>query len=162
MIKPKKQGVMGNPTNIKIANAKADYKKAVSGGAAKSAKKLTEMVDTGKIELGTGYGTGIPAKKIYEDSGSADKIAVKQNIINDRAKTAMRAKLIESNIKRKKALGKNSTSKPKASKSLTGEKAAEALKKRTSPKGVKEYEKGAKKALDKKYPGLYKKNKGMK
>jgi len=49
--------------------------------------------------------------------------------------------------------------KPKASKSLTGEKAAEALKKRTSPKGVKEYEKGAKKALEKKYPGLYKKSK---
>ena len=53
------------------------------------------------------------------------------------------------------------TPKPKA-KPLTGEKAAEALKKRTSPKGVKEFEKGAKKALDKKYPGLYKKTKGMK
>ena len=42
---------------------------------------------------------------------------------------------------------------------LTGEAAAKALQKRTSPKGVKEYEKGAKKALDKKYPGLYKKTK---
>jgi hypothetical protein len=50
------------------------------------------------------------------------------------------------------------TPKPKA-KPLTGEKAAEALKKRTSPQGVKEFEKGAKKALDKKYPGLYKKTK---
>jgi hypothetical protein len=50
------------------------------------------------------------------------------------------------------------TPKPKA-KPLTGEKAAEALKKRTSPKGVKEFEKGAKKALEKKYPGLYKKTK---
>jgi hypothetical protein len=46
---------------------------------------------------------------------------------------------------------------PKAKMPLTGEKAAEALKKRTSPKGVKEFEKGAKKALEKKYPGLYKK-----
>ena len=53
------------------------------------------------------------------------------------------------------------TPKPKPKK-LTGEKAAEALKKRTSPKGVKEFEKRASKALDKKYPGLYKKNKGMK
>ncbi len=54
---------------------------------------------------------------------------------------------------------KTSTPKPKASKSLTGDKAAEAMRKRTSPKGVKEYEKGAKKALEKKYPGLYKKSK---
>jgi hypothetical protein len=53
------------------------------------------------------------------------------------------------------------TPKPKPKK-LTGDKAAEALKKRTSPKGVKEFEKRASKALDKKYPGLYKKNKGMK
>ena len=51
------------------------------------------------------------------------------------------------------------TPKSKASKSLTGEAAAKELQKRTSPKGVKEYEKGAKKALEKKYPGLYKKSK---
>jgi hypothetical protein len=51
------------------------------------------------------------------------------------------------------------TAKSKASKQLTGDKAAEAMRKRTSPKGVKEYEKGAKKALEKKYPGLYKKSK---
>jgi hypothetical protein len=52
------------------------------------------------------------------------------------------------------------TPKPKAkAKPLTGDKAIEAIRKRTSPKGVKEYEKGAKKALDKKYPGLYKKTK---
>jgi len=41
----------------------------------------------------------------------------------------------------------------------TGDKAAEAMRKRTSPKGVKEFEKRASKALDKKYPGLYKKSK---
>ena len=51
------------------------------------------------------------------------------------------------------------TPKPKTSKSLTGEAAAKELQKRTSPKGVKEFEKGAKKALEKKYPGLYKKSK---
>ena len=49
--------------------------------------------------------------------------------------------------------------KSKSPATLTGEKAAEALKKRTSPKGVKEFEKRAGKALDKKYPGLYKKSK---
>ena len=51
------------------------------------------------------------------------------------------------------------TPKSKASKSLTGEAAAKELQKRTSPKGVKEFEKRASKALDKKYPGLYKKSK---
>lgn len=54
---------------------------------------------------------------------------------------------------------KPATPKSKGPAVLKGEKAAEALKKRTSPKGVKEYEKGASKALDKKYPGLYKKTK---
>ena len=42
---------------------------------------------------------------------------------------------------------------------LVGEAAAKAMQKRTSPKGVKKFEKGASKALDKKYPGLYKKSK---
>ena len=51
-----------------------------------------------------------------------------------------------------------STPKPKAN-TLTGPAAIKAIEKRTSPKGVKEYEKGASKALDKKYPGLYKKSK---
>jgi len=57
---------------------------------------------------------------------------------------------------------KPATPKSKSPAVLTGDKAAEAMRKRTSPKGVKEYEKGAKKALEKKYPGLYKKTKGMK
>ena len=52
------------------------------------------------------------------------------------------------------------TPKPKAkAKPLVGEAAAKALQKRTSPKGVKQFEKRASKALDKKYPGLYKKTK---
>ena len=49
--------------------------------------------------------------------------------------------------------------KSKGPAALTGEAAAKAMQKRTSPKGVKEFEKGASKALDKKYPGLYKKSK---
>ena len=64
-------------------------------------------------------------------------------------------------VERKKSTPAPMPVKPKA-KPLTGDKAIEAIRKRTSPKGVKEYEKGAKKALEKKYPGLYKKSKGMK
>lgn len=42
-------------------------------------------------------------------------------------------------------------------KTLTGKEAIDALQKRVSPAGVKKAETGAKKAIDKKYPGLYKK-----
>jgi hypothetical protein len=44
-------------------------------------------------------------------------------------------------------------------KKLVGPAAVEALKKRVSPAGVKKAEMDAKKAIDKKYPGLYKKSK---
>ncbi len=44
-------------------------------------------------------------------------------------------------------------------KTLTGPAAVDALQKRVSPSGVKKAEVGAKKAIDKKYPGLYKKSK---
>jgi hypothetical protein len=42
---------------------------------------------------------------------------------------------------------------------LVGPAAVEALQKRVSPAGVKKAEMDAKKAIDKKYPGLYKKSK---
>jgi len=99
---------------------------------------------------------------------------IAQNRINDAQKNLTRAKMQGADAKLmrsvnpptfkspKETVKTKSTTKSKASKSLTGEAAAKALQKRTSPKGVKEYEKGAGKALDKKYPGLYKKNKGMK
>jgi hypothetical protein len=45
------------------------------------------------------------------------------------------------------------------SKPLTGPAAVKALQDRVSPSGVKKAETGAKKAIDKKYPGLYKKKK---
>ena len=45
------------------------------------------------------------------------------------------------------------------SKPLTGPAAVKALQDRVSPAGVKKAETGAKKAIDKKYPGLYKKSK---
>jgi hypothetical protein len=50
------------------------------------------------------------------------------------------------------------TTKTKA-KELTGAEAIKAIQNRTSPSGVKKAEAGAKKAIDKKYPGLYKKSK---
>ena len=42
-------------------------------------------------------------------------------------------------------------------KTLTGPAAVKALQDRVSPAGMKKAESGAKKAIDKKYPGLYKK-----
>jgi hypothetical protein len=42
---------------------------------------------------------------------------------------------------------------------LTGPAAVKAMQDRVSPAGVKKAEAGAKKAIDKKYPGLYKKSK---
>jgi len=44
-------------------------------------------------------------------------------------------------------------------KKLTGPDAVKEIQRRTSPAGVKKAETGAKKAIDKKYPGLYKKSK---
>lgn len=44
-------------------------------------------------------------------------------------------------------------------KTLTGPAAVKAIQDRVSPAGVKKAEAGAKKAIDKKYPGLYKKSK---
>jgi hypothetical protein len=58
----------------------------------------------------------------------------------------------------KVAGAKPSVKKPMA-KTLTGPAAVEAIQKRVSPAGVKKAEAGAKKAINKKYPGLYKKSK---
>jgi hypothetical protein len=46
---------------------------------------------------------------------------------------------------------------PKRPKSLTGADAIKEIQRRTSPAGVKKAEMDAKKATNKKYPGLYKK-----
>jgi len=42
---------------------------------------------------------------------------------------------------------------------LTGAAAVKEIQRQVSPKGIKKTESGAKKGLDKKYPGLYKKSK---
>ena len=61
----------------------------------------------------------------------------------------------------KKPMPKMEGAKPGAKKlmpkSLTGADAIKEIQRRTSPAGVKKAESGAKKAIDKKYPGLYKK-----
>jgi hypothetical protein len=56
----------------------------------------------------------------------------------------------------KKKLMPKIVTKPKP---LTGPAAVEAIQRRTSPSGVKKAKSGAKKGIDKKYPGLYKKSK---
>jgi hypothetical protein len=59
---------------------------------------------------------------------------------------------------KKTLMPRNPNAKPSAKKPmpLTGQAAIDALQRRTSPAGVKKAEAGAKKAIDKKYPGLYK------
>jgi hypothetical protein len=52
---------------------------------------------------------------------------------------------------------KTAAKKTTKAKTLTGPAAVKALQDRVSPAGVKKAEAGAKKATDKKYPGLYKK-----
>ena len=49
--------------------------------------------------------------------------------------------------------------KPKPTPKVTGPAAIKEIQRQVSPKGVKKAEEGAKKGLDKKYPGLYKNSK---
>ncbi len=63
------------------------------------------------------------------------------------------AKQVKKDVKFLKETAKKPTGK------LVGPAAVEALQKRVSPAGVKKAEMDAKKAIDKKYPGLYKKKK---
>ncbi len=51
----------------------------------------------------------------------------------------------------------NSKPVPMPKKNLTGPAAIKEIQRQVSPSGVKKTESGAKKGLDKKYPGLYKK-----
>ena len=90
----------------KTAKAKAEYEKAKKGGAAKTAAKLTKPVKVGSEPayyfLQDGAITPSRARKnIYESSGAGSKKVVKQNILNDKSKTVMRAKLVEMNAKKK-------------------------------------------------------------
>lgn len=106
----------------KTAKAKAEYEKAKKGGAAKTAAKLTKPVKVGSEPayyfLQDGTRTPSRARKnIYESSGAGSKKVVKQNILNDKSKTATRAKIVEMNAKKKaskpKSTGPSTASKVK-------------------------------------------------
>ena len=92
----------------KTAKAMGEYEKAKRGGAAKAAKKLTKPIKTvaGPAYAYRGsddtYGYSQHQKYTYEDAGMGSAKQVKQNILNDKSKTAMRAKLVEMNAKKKK------------------------------------------------------------
>jgi hypothetical protein len=97
------QEFIGNPTfaSGKTAKAKADYKKAVKGGAAKTAKKLVkptvEYRDKWAKQSGI-YGMD-PIKVVTRDK--TKEKATAQRIINDKSKTATRAKIVEMNYIKK-------------------------------------------------------------
>ena len=93
-------------------------------------------------------GFGLSDKQMADAFGMSvsDFKKVKKQIVSDMTKPKVTAKA-------------KAKPKTKGSAMLKGEAAAEAVRKSTTPKGVKKFEKGASKALDKKYPGLYKKSK---
>jgi hypothetical protein len=97
------QEFIGNPSmqGGKTAKAKVDYKKAVKGGAAKAAKKLAPDEKT-VLSVNTRSGSMFNPGKVTEvASRAADRKVITQRIINDKAKTAMRAKIVEMNAVKK-------------------------------------------------------------
>lgn len=97
------QEFIGNPTmqGGKTAKAKVDYKKAVKGGAAKTAAKL---VKDSKVDSNVNTRSGSmfnPGKVTTVGSRAAERKAMTQRIITDKSKTAMRAKIIEMNAIKK-------------------------------------------------------------
>ena len=85
----------------KTARIKADYKKAVKGGAAKAAAKLVKDV---KIDSNVNTRSGSmfnPGKVTTVISRDAGRKAMTQRIITDKSKTAMRAKIVEMNVAKK-------------------------------------------------------------
>ena len=97
------QEFIGNPTmqGGKTAKAKADYKKAVKGGAAKAASKLEKDIKSDS-NVNTRSGSMFnPGKVTTVISRDAERKAMSKRIINDKAKTAMRAKIVEMNAIKK-------------------------------------------------------------
>jgi hypothetical protein len=86
----------------KTAKAKADYKKAVKGGAAKTAKKLAKDERT-VVSVNTRSGSMFNSRSNVTEvaSRAADRKAMAQRIINDKSKTSTRAKIIEMNAVKK-------------------------------------------------------------
>ena len=92
---------IGNPglQGGRTAKAKADLKKAIKGGAAKTAKKLLPK-DSVKTLEGSHFVRNKDIKSVSPKQEQKRK-TMAANIINDKSKTAMRAKIIEMNATKK-------------------------------------------------------------
>jgi len=113
--KPKKITMVRRATLTNVSRttqAKLDLKKAIDGGAKKTARKLApndkrETYDYGldfsDSRLANGYGGPRPKLKNYTSpKQKAKRDMIASNIINDKSKTAMRAKIVEMNKAKKK------------------------------------------------------------
>ena len=108
------QEYIGNPAmqGGKTAKAKAALQKAIKGGAAKTAKKLaprdvltqqdiTKVYTMGNMKSGTSAVSLKPTKSTSPKQKAKRKM-IAGNIINDKSKTAMRAKIVEMNATKKR------------------------------------------------------------
>ena len=107
------QEFIGNPSmqGGRTAKAKADLQKAIKGGAANAAKKLAPRDVTTSSEITKVYNmgngkTGVRTVRLKPTKSTSPKQQVKRNmitgnIINDKSKTAMRAKIVEMNAVKK-------------------------------------------------------------
>lgn len=108
------QEFIGNPgmQGGKTAKAKAEYEKARKGGAEKAAAKIAKPIKIGTEPEYFFLQDGARAqsnatKNVYKASGKSKNV-IKQNILTDKSKTAMRAKIVEMNAVKKnmKKMGK--------------------------------------------------------
>ena len=92
----------------KTARIKADLKKAVKGGAAKAAKKLAPndvVTVSSKLKVyddGKNFRQVNKTKNVTSPRQQAKRNMIAGNIINDKSKTAMRAKIVEMNAAKKR------------------------------------------------------------
>jgi hypothetical protein len=127
-----KEGMRKRILNVKTKSPSAtDVQSGKVSGAVKSNKSKTTAKETAMNKSKSM--DKMPARKMPEGAKfpAAKKAAVKK---------AVEKKVVKA-----------------AAKKLVGPAAVKALQDRVSPAGVKKAEAGAKKAIDKKYPGLYKK-----
>ena len=98
-MKPKAKTKIG--ADNRIAQAKVDVRKAKSGGAAKAAEKLIKV--TKKYEPPKpGSSMFDQGKWVVVDKKVPERKAMASRIITDKQRTASRASMIETNLKRKK------------------------------------------------------------
>jgi Flp pilus assembly protein TadG len=143
--KSKKKTTVKKPAPAKMpAMAKTTAKKA----AAKQAVKKNPV--SGKTVKTTTYNLLTPFKRNVK-------------MVNERTTRKPSGRLTKEQIKNIQPKGPAKTTKKAPAKQpmgkLVGPAAVAELQRQVSPAGVKKAETGAKKAIDKKYPGLYKKSK---